>query len=260
MYRFADTTAGSAKRTSGSIQTIFNDHNLDEELTDQHGSFITLTVDGRDIIEKRIRTQEVPSCHGVREGAFTYAPREIQVKFKLADGTNEGFRDRLNQLNALLLGQKKPLRFSDEDAYFYATLQNGELEEESSNDLIGTLTFICNDPAKYKSKHEISVTTSLGEYVVKGNAPTSWTSRTTFTEESERFILENDAGGKIVLDYVFGRGDVLTIDYKTRNIILNGTPRLTFLSLESNWFQLTQGMNQLQASHNTTMIYTETYY
>ena len=48
MYGFVDIVPGSGTgSTSLSIQTVFNGINLDEELTDENGRFITLTVSGR---------------------------------------------------------------------------------------------------------------------------------------------------------------------------------------------------------------------
>src|SRR5690606_30566953 len=108
MYQFVDTVATDVpKSTLLSLNTIFNNQNLDELLTDDEGSFVTLTVSGRGILPRNIRTTESPYRHGVREKGYTYAPREIVVKYKLKDRTNEGFRERFNRLNSLLLGSKK---------------------------------------------------------------------------------------------------------------------------------------------------------
>ena len=151
MYGFVDTIPGSGTgSTSLSIQTVFNGINLDEELTDENGSFITLTVSGRSNLTQKINTIEVPGMDGlIEQDGAKLEPREITVKYKISDRTNEGFRKRLDKLNSLLVGSKKELTFTDEDALFYATLLTNDIPEEESNNLIGTITFLCSDPYKY---------------------------------------------------------------------------------------------------------------
>src|SRR5690606_20373076 len=151
MYDFVDTIPGSGTgSTSLSIQTVFNGINLDEELTDENGSFITLTVSGRSNLTQKINTIEVPGMDGlIEQDGAKLEPREITVKYKISDRTNEGFRKRLDKLNSLLEGSKRELTFTDEDALFYATLLTNDITEEESNNLVGTITFLCSDPFKY---------------------------------------------------------------------------------------------------------------
>lgn len=260
MYKFADTTAGSAESTSMLLQTIFDNINLDEELTDGTGSFVTLSVSGRGILPRRIVMKETPYRHGVRENDFTYDVREITIKYKLTDQTNEGFRERFNQLNGLLLGSKKMLEFTDEDAYFYATLQGGDTPEEDSNSIVATLTFLCSDPAKYKASKELSVTGEFETYTVHSQAPTHWTSRTVFSSSADQYELETVGSGYILLNYGFIDGDVLEIDYRNRRVTLNNEKIDVAVSLNSHWFDLKPGDIQLRVSHDTTIAYTERYY
>nr|WP_255437729.1 distal tail protein Dit [Thalassobacillus sp. CUG 92003] len=129
--------------------------NLDELLTDQSGRFITLTVEGRSNMTNRINTVEIPGRDGLLEVEDnTLSEREITVKYQISDETNEGFRDRCNRLNALLEGSGKRLEFLDEEAHFYGTLSSNKLPDESSNILIGSLTFLCSDPTKYGPEKE----------------------------------------------------------------------------------------------------------
>lgn len=151
MYGFVDTIPGSGTgSTSLSIQTVFNGINLDEELTDENGSFITLTVSGRSNLTQKINTIEVPGMDGlIEQDGAKLEPREITVKYKISDRTNEGFRKRLDKLNSLLEGSKRELTFTDENSLFYATLLTNDIPEEESNNLVGTITFLCSDPFKY---------------------------------------------------------------------------------------------------------------
>ncbi len=263
MYKFVDTTAGSGtKSTLLSLNTVFNGVNLDEALTDTDGSFTTLTVSGRGILSRRIRMTETPRRHGVREKGYTYDAREITVKYKLTDRTNEGFRDRFNRLNGLLLGSKKKLEFTDEDAYFLATLQSGDTPEEDSNNIVGTLLFICTDPAKNMNKQTLNIGTDFSSYVVGGHDSTPWKSYTKFSVPQEKFVIETNKGGKIILNYDFIAGDELTIDAEKRDVFLNGKDLATAVDIKSEWNkgELPIGEVRIKASQPTGLYYHERYY
>jgi predicted phage tail component-like protein len=150
MYEFVDFSEPGTLSTSLSIQTIFNGINLDEALSDHLGSFTTLTVSGRSNLSNRINAFEIPGREGLMESSeVTSKEKEITIKYKISDSTNEGFRQRYNRLNTLLKGSKKELIFTDEDATFNATLSSNDVPEEDSNILIGSITFFCSDPNKY---------------------------------------------------------------------------------------------------------------
>ncbi|MGM0864546.1 MAG: distal tail protein Dit [Bacillota bacterium] len=156
MYGFVNLTERGTQSTSLSIQTVFNGINFDSALSDDEGSFTTLTVSGRANLTNRINTFEVPGMDGLMESnEHSTREREITVKYKISDNTNEGFRRRTTLLNGLLGGSKKELAFTDEDVVYYASLSVNELPEENSNSLIGTLKFLCSDPKKYGPENPI---------------------------------------------------------------------------------------------------------
>lgn len=260
MYEFVDASVGSAQSTSLSLATLFNNVNLDEALSDENGSFTTLTVSGRGILSKRININETPGRHGARERGFTYDIREIIVKYKLTDRTNEGFRERFNELNGLLFGSKKRLEFTDENAHFIATLHRGDMPEEDSNDMVGTLVFVCSDPAKRKGEQTLDVNESFNTFTINGQAEMPWTLETVFGVPQSEFVIENNEGGKITLNYNFGVGDKLIIDYESRDITLNGESLMVALTLSSHWFTLCPGVASIRASHPGTLKYVEQYY
>ncbi|KGX88034.1 distal tail protein Dit [Pontibacillus litoralis] len=150
MYGFVDINERGTSGASLSIQTFFNNINLDETLTDENGSFTTLSVTGRGNIKQRINYIDVPHMDGALESNdLTLEMRSIEVKYKLSDSTNEGFRERIDCLNTLLQGSKQQLSFTDESVFYYATLEQNNIPEEQSNELICMLVFSCSDPFKY---------------------------------------------------------------------------------------------------------------
>ncbi|WP_017473285.1 distal tail protein Dit [Amphibacillus jilinensis] len=155
MYQFVDTTAGSTSSASLSLNTIFNGHNLDQLLTDDQGSFATLTVTGRSHSEQLIETIDIMGMDGLLEQDNPdLTHRQIEVKYKITDKSSAGLRQRLSRLNHLLEGSKKQLQFTDEDFLFYATMQSHILPEEESNTLIASIVFLCSDPYKYGEEKE----------------------------------------------------------------------------------------------------------
>lgn len=259
MYKFVDTVTKGVQSTPMSIQTVFNNINLDETLTDENGSFTTLVVNGRGILPRRIDAYITPGWHGLREKSYTYDAREITVKYMLTDATNEGFRERFNRLNGLLMGSKKRLEFMDEEAHFIATLSSGDMPDEDSNSIVGTLVFLCSDPAKRKAEKTLNLTPTMQNFTITGQSKTPWVSTTTFTVSQSQFVLESSAG-KITLNHSFIKNDVLEIDYEKRDIFLNGKDLATALSLESVWFELAPGAMQFKASQPTVVKYDERYY
>ncbi|NBJ70620.1 hypothetical protein D1839_14210 [Roseburia sp. 1XD42-34] len=160
MYTFIDTVAKKTGLNSeegpSRLQTIFNGMNLDDQLSDQTGSFTTLVISGRSNVEQQISTVDVPGMHGMLETSDpTWNAREIVVQYQLTDQTKAGFRKRYNQLNALLQGSKKKLAFTDEEAFFYATLSANDVPDEAANSLVAELVFLCSDPFKYGKTHQI---------------------------------------------------------------------------------------------------------
>lgn len=260
MYGFVDTTARSVQSASLSLRTIFNNTDLDNALSDDNGSFRTLSISGRGILPRRIRVTDTPARHGVREGKYTYDAREITVKYKLTDRTNEGFRERFNNLNGLLLGSKRRLEFTDEDAHFIATLSSGDTPEEDSNNIVGTLVFLCSDPAKFKRGQTLNVTNILSSFMIGGQAETPWISETVFNVPQSEFVIENNEGGKIALSYNFTAGDRLIIDCEFGKVMLNGESLMVALSLASHWFPMKPGFTYLRASHPSELKYVERYY
>ena len=260
MYGFVDTVTRSTQSDYSSLRTFFGGVDIDKALSDSDGSFRTLSISGRGVLPRRIRTTETPNSHGVREGKYTYEAREIVVRYKLTDRTNKGFRERFNRLNGLLIGSKKPLEFTDEDAHFIATLLGGDTPEEDSNNIIGTLVFLCSDPAKRKGKQFLDITTTFSAFEIKGQAETPWTTRAVFTVPQSSFTIEADNGLYVLLNYNFIAGDVLEVDYYKREVKLNGKNLAVSVSLSTVWKQLGVGYLNIKSSVNSMLRYDERYF
>lgn len=261
MYQFVDTQPTSdTGGTSLSLQTVFNGNNLDELLTDETGRFVTLSIGGRGILNRRLDLVQMPGAHGSRERQVTYDVREIPVKFLIADATNEGLRERFNRLNGYIKGNKKRLEFTDENAHFVATLSGANIPDEDSNSLICTMTFTCADSAKRMDEKVIEVGASESTHAITGQDETPWEISLRFTANTDKFELR--AGDiYILLGYEFIEGDRLTIKYEGREVWLNNDRDLRHsIRLASNYELLKPGDLKVRASHACELKYDERYY
>lgn len=259
MYKFVDF--GKRNRFSSSpmsIQTIYNGHNLDDELTDSTGSFRTLVVQGRGGLNREIMSKDISGMDGYLEHGFRYPPREIRVKYIIKDKTNEGFRDRLNQLNELLIESKAQLEFTDEDYYFTATATNGGDIDDTSNMAVAWLTFNCADPFKYsKAVIRQPITTSYRTLEILGSREPEWEYAVTLSSSASEIRLSHLGGKEVIVKGPFSAGQTVSIDSSSRRVYVDGSPATGRLSLQSEFFNLGLGRFTLKSSHNGTLYYRE---
>src|SRR5699024_12101327 len=81
----------------------------------------------------------------------------VSISYAVFGVKKKGFRDRVTKLFTYLEGTRKTLEFLDEDLFYYATLSHIEIPDESSNDVLGEMIFLCSDRYKY-SKDESTET------------------------------------------------------------------------------------------------------
>lgn len=260
MYEFIDTME-VAQSTSMTLRTVFNGYNLDELLTDDTGRFVTISVSGRGILNRRLDLTEMPGMHGAKENSALYDVRDITVRFLIEDKTSAGFRDRFNRLNGYIKGRQKRLEFTDEDAYFIATLSDASIPDEDSNSLVCTMTFTCADSAKRMNEKVIEVGTSESTHTITGQDETPWEVNLTFSQAADEFELETDQGIYILLGFDFIEGDRLTIKYEGREVWLNDDMDLRHsIRLASNYELLNPGELKIRASHACQLSYEERLY
>lgn len=159
----------------------------------------------------------------------------------------------------LIHDEPKELRFKgNSERYYLAEYESMDLDERKYR-ARGTINFYLAEGYRLGKTETINLTNAMQSFRIDGQVETPWKSRTTFDEPASQFVLESNLG-KLTLNYEFIRGDVLVIDYKTRDITLNGRNIDVGLSLESIWFELAVGFIEMRASHETILTYTERYY
>ncbi|AMQ66688.1 distal tail protein Dit [Bacillus phage Mgbh1] len=132
-----------------SLQTIFNNVNIDEVLTDSDGSFTTISVSGRALAQTQTTILNPTHKHGGFYQQSRLEPRIITVRYKISAKTNEKFRQMFNRLNRILAEEEKRIEFTDENAFFVGSYYEAEDFDENSNVIVSSFSFICADPYKY---------------------------------------------------------------------------------------------------------------
>lgn len=161
----------------------------------------------------------------------------------------------------LYYDEDKKLEFVyNPERYYMAQLYDIELEERHEY-ARGYIYFICQDPFRFGADNNLSLTSTFSNFTIKGKVKTEWTSTTTFSGAASTFTLENNQGGKLLLEYAFKAGDVLKVERKRRRVTLNGVVLTAIVLIQTNWvdLMLKPGTVQFRATQPTTLTYTERY-
>src|SRR5690606_22280904 len=118
----------------------------------------------------------------------------------------------------------------------------------------GTIRFVATQV--FGSSQALALSPTSQTYIITGQAPTPWKSKTVFQVNANRFEIESDTG-KVILNYNFISGDVLEVDYEKRRVLRNGVRLDIAIDMETRWFELKPGRIELKASHETEVSYSE---
>ncbi|KRG15619.1 hypothetical protein ACA30_05890 [Virgibacillus soli] len=215
---------------------------------------------------KKTMTNIIVDAKRLRVGSYIkrsyLEPFEFDLPIMINKSKNMTWSELEEDLTSWLLHEsdKRLILESIPNRFYMARIIGIDISDRTRNNAEGSLDVYCQIPYKHSYEKIIDITSTPKTYNVGGQVPTNWTSKTTFKEGTKQYILENDSGGKITLNYNFIVGDILEINYRTRGIKLNGKDLIVALSLDSNWFQMSVGDVKLKASHDTEITYNELYY
>ncbi|GIN59247.1 hypothetical protein J8TS2_35660 [Lederbergia ruris] len=215
---------------------------------------------------KKTMTDIVLDTRRLRVGSFIkrsyFEPFQFDLPFVINKPKNMTWSELEEDMTSWLLHDvdKRLILESIPNRFYMARIIGIDVSDRTRNNAEGSIDVYCQIPFKHSFDKTIDVTPKLNTFNIGGQVPTNWISKTTFKEGTKQYILENDNGGKITLNYSFFAGDVLEINYRTRSIKLNGRDLIVALSLDSSWFQLPNGNVKLKATHETKITYNELYY
>lgn len=260
MYEFVDTNQPIRSPVYPLAKT-FNGVCFEDALNNASGSYRTLTVKGRGVIEQEHQTVTVPGRNGAYFYGKTLATRELEVKVLLTGKDNVSFRKQYERLNQLLKTDKPaPLSFSDEEGrVYFAQFKSSDHPDEVSNEVVLILSFICYDPLKYSD-----VKTVTGDKITyTGDEETKPKLTITLSAGgNELRILHVEKQKYVRLTGIYTAGNKIVVDMKERTITQNGRSILPDLDVvNSRFFSFSKGTNTLNINlaHTVTSEFREAY-
>lgn len=208
----------------------FDGHLLDEEIE----SFMTVNVEGRQLLSPILDTVSVPGRNGDVILGGTYPPREITVHFMISDYRNAYFLEKIRKLNEILYTDKEvEFKFNDEDGYRIGRLSNTEDPDYDSNLGFGKFTIHCADPFMYG--HLRKTQSKIDELKLKKYPVKIEEIMITGVATNKLVITNKNKGTKIILNGDFKAGDKVVITkYK---ITINGQNRMYWLDFVNSDYQ-----------------------
>ncbi|MED4172557.1 phage tail family protein [Halalkalibacterium halodurans] len=213
-----------------SLQTIFNNVNLDEELTDNDGSFTTISVSGRALAQTQTTLLNPTHKHGGFYQQSRLEPRIITVRYKISAKTNEKFRQMFNRLNRILAEEEKRIEFTDENAFFVGSYYEAEDFDENSNVIVSSFSFICADPYKYdKVVYQATFQDDVAVVPNDGTAECEPIFELTAKEKATFAVISNGAEEYNLIGTP-SDDDVVVVDEKTSVLYENGSTINTWIT------------------------------
>lgn len=208
----------------------FDGHLLDEEIE----SFMTVNVEGRQLLSPILDTVSVPGRNGDVILGGTYPPRDITVHFMISDYRNAYFLEKIRRLNEILYTDKEvEFKFNDEDGYRVGRLSSAEDPDYDSNLGFGKFTIHCADPFMYG--HLRKTTGKIDELKLK-KYPVKIEEIKILSAETKKLVLTNkNKGTKIILNGDFKTGDEVIITKD--KITVNGQNRMYWLDFVNSDYQ-----------------------
>lgn len=208
----------------------FDGHLLDEEIE----SFMTVNVEGRQLLSPILDTVSVPGRNGDVILGGTYPPREITVHFMISDYRNAYFLEKIRRLNEILYTDKEvEFKFNDEDGYRIGRLSSIEDPDYDSNLGFGKFTIHCADPFLYG--HLRKTQSKIDELKLK-KYPVKIEEIKILSAETKKLVITNkNKGTKIILNGNLKAGDEVIITKD--KITVNGQNRMVWLDFVNSDYQ-----------------------
>jgi predicted phage tail component-like protein len=208
----------------------FDGHLLDEEIE----SFMTVNVEGRQLLSRKLETVNVPGRDGDIIIGGTYPPREIAVHFMISDYRNAYFLQKIRRLNEILYTDNEvAFKFDDEDGYRIGRLSGIEDPDYDSNLGFGKFTIHCADPFMYGQLRKTNA--KIDELKLKKYPVKIEEIKITTPATNKLVITNKNTGKKIILNGSFAAGDELIITKD--KITVNGQNRMYWLDFVNSDYQ-----------------------
>lgn len=226
MYDFVDVTSRSRAEPSRLPVDDMKVNGI--SLSDWVPGYRHLTVKGRGIQGRRIKTQEVPGRRGLWIDSVEDKEIILEIQYLLEASTSADLRERFGNLNKVLRTHGPSgfleIKFDDESSFtYYAILTDSEDIEEDSYTIRSSFKLLVPDGYKKKDPQNstglISLTHAmevLPDSIIVTVSKTTDNVQIINRDKVLSFRGSYQQGKDIELDF---RGDEVTIRYDNRNIL-----------------------------------------
>lgn len=226
------------------LLTTFNGQVLEEALTNQYGTFKTIEVLGRGLVEVDVLTTDIPGRHGAYYRGSRLKPRLLKVIALLTGKSATDLRKQFTSLNKLLNAGIGTLSFSDEPNQFYKAAYTSSSEPpERKDECVIELSFVCTDPRKYSEEKTV-----LGNGIQYGGLYDSKPiiTVTLSVGGTELRLLHVQKQKYVRIKLTLLAGNQVEFDMEKRTVKVNGRSVLESLDMvNSRFFTLSPGTNTL---------------
>jgi len=193
------------------------------------------------------------------EGSIIYGreidPRPIAVECQLNNNSPES---KLNLLMIELMNTCRLVFAREPDKFFYADYEGSFEPENIGNLKTFTLPFICNDPFKYAIE-ETRLGFGQSTFNLTNNGTWKAKPTITITANSSQVSLVNKHNGQSFVINNISPGDIIEIDVKTMDVLINGDDENT--EYAGDFIELESGVNSFSGSGYSQIefVYHDTY-
>ena len=244
MYEFVDIDELPISREM-SIQTILGGVNLDYTVK----GFTTLAVHGRELIGRKISTQDFNSMGKSKTknvGSATNTnkflgsalqSRSIEVEFMLKADNNRDFREVCERLNYILHNEEMTIQFTDDKEYEYiGTVSNIKEINAVTNCIVSSFILECSEPFKISVKDKLFKFEKDGIFNYKTLYPAIF-SRIVIKVKNNTNVMKLHnltTAESIILNDDFTTGDIIIINNEENIITKNNKDIFNKLALISD--------------------------
>lgn len=245
MYEFVDIDELPISREM-SIQTILGGVNLDYTVK----GFTTLAVHGRELISRKISTQDFNSISKSRTKnksssatmgnkflGSAIPSRTITIEFMLKAENNKNFREICERLNYHLHNEQVKIQFTDDLNYYYIGTLSGVADIDAvSNSIVSSFEIECADSFKYSVRDRIFKFDTSGKFNFYTLYPAIFSKiEIELKANTNVFKLHNlTTAESIILNDDFVAGDKIVINNEENTITKNGKDIFSKLALISD--------------------------
>lgn len=216
----------------------------------------TLNVTGRETLSNIIDVQDLKKGTRIRERKLP--ARILTIQYQLKAGDNISFQKKFKELRKLLTGENLEISFNDEqDAFYFGELEAMNTVPPHSNSVVSEFNIYCPLPFIYGNEIVTSGLVTVDTYyttqpeLIRVTTNKAVNGLSVSNGEQEIRLTKKDA--------ILGSGDVVEIDVKNNELLVNGQDKIYMVAMDSDYgnFVIKEGQTLVSAEGAVELIQRE---